>query len=810
MSKQSTLVNSLAKVFDPNAHQFHGPCPAPAAKGSTDTVAAFPTEKLHAMDRKLDRLSEKMDELLSTQGRVLQRLEGLPHSTVAKRVERDTTDRSVIVESSSDASKVNYPWWHWELVEMLAGVRRETERHGRKIEVLEKVTRAMNKVVGFIGETLKNSKVVEFILTGHLPVQARKEKVKKIQVFTNEALSLQTEQPVLLQRRGVLSSSGNNELEDEAFSDTELALNTQGIVLSSHPGPEVPHQPLGEQKEQEEDTSSEQKEEIAEEAREHEDSMETLHCAGLKISDSSSTDEYMSDETGKNTYQSSSQKGSNQQKTEEGKESLYTKSGHAVEVVNGSLPRLVKSEPQNLHGHKEESMGHCFKESMVSQLGQELIGQEVPSKNMEQLRGKTLVALNELIKGKDLKSQEENQNDSYMEETAEVVHGEDESHEAACFLEKPMMATEIIGDLGCSSLGNVCMKEKDVESQNLLPIIDDRPPPPAPFPHRIVSTKHFMVSSFYTIDNSSLLGGGRFGRVHKCTEKATGLTYAAKIIKTKSLRDKEEVKNEISIMNQLNHTNLIQLYEAFEAKSSITLILEYVEGGELFDRILDDASPLMELDGILFTRQICEGVNYMHQQYVLHLDLKPENILCVNQVTNQIKIIDFGLARRYKPRERLKVHFGTPEFLAPEVINYDFVSFPTDMWSVGIIVYMLLSGLSPFLGGSDTETMNNILCCDWSFEEESFGKVSRDAKDFVKSLLVKEKGGRLSASECLRHPWLRGITERAASFNLRLRSQMDLRNKQLIQGRWKKWFHAVVAFNRFRKFQDLVLMKENL
>uniref|UniRef100_H3AD84 Protein kinase domain-containing protein n=1 Tax=Latimeria chalumnae TaxID=7897 RepID=H3AD84_LATCH len=287
-----------------------------------------------------------------------------------------------------------------------------------------------------------------------------------------------------------------------------------------------------------------------------------------------------------------------------------------------------------------------------------------------------------------------------------------------------------------------------------LSLSDDRPPPPAPFPHRIVSTKHFMVSSFYTIDNSSLLGGGRFGRVHKCTEKATGLTYAAKIIKTKSLRDKEEVKNEISIMNQLNHTNLIQLYEAFEAKSSITLILEYVEGGELFDRILDDASPLMELDGILFTRQICEGVNYMHQQYVLHLDLKPENILCVNQVTNQIKIIDFGLARRYKPRERLKVHFGTPEFLAPEVINYDFVSFPTDMWSVGIIVYMLLSGLSPFLGGSDTETMNNILCCDWSFEEESFGKVSRDAKDFVKSLLVKEKGGRLSASECLRHPWL--------------------------------------------------------
>ncbi|MEE6518989.1 hypothetical protein FKM82_030364, partial [Ascaphus truei] len=179
-----------------------------------------------------------------------------------------------------------------------------------------------------------------------------------------------------------------------------------------------------------------------------------------------------------------------------------------------------------------------------------------------------------------------------------------------------------------------------------------------------------------------------------------------------------------------------------------------VDGGELFDRIIDENSNLSEVDTILFIKQICEGIQYMHQMYIIHLDLKPENIMCVSRAANQIKIIDFGLARRYKPREKLKVHFGTPEFLAPEVVNYDFVSFPTDMWSVGVIAYMLLSGLSPFLGENDNETLNNILACQWDFEGEEFQHVSEDAKEFIIKLLVKDKGWRMCATEALKHSWL--------------------------------------------------------
>ncbi|XP_004700236.2 myosin light chain kinase family member 4 [Echinops telfairi] len=293
-----------------------------------------------------------------------------------------------------------------------------------------------------------------------------------------------------------------------------------------------------------------------------------------------------------------------------------------------------------------------------------------------------------------------------------------------------------------------------VTSNRTSTLTEDVPAPPAPFDHRVVTVKPAAVSSFYSVSRTEILGGGRFGQVHKCEEKVTGLKLAAKIIKTRVTKDKDEVKNEISIMNQLDHVNLIQLYDAFETKNDMVLVMEYVDGGELFDRIIDENCNLTELDTILFIKQICEGIRHMHQMYILHLDLKPENILCVNRDAKQIKIIDFGLARRYKPREKLRVNFGTPEFLAPEVVNYDFVSFPTDMWSVGVIAYMLLSGLSPFLGDNDAETLTNILACAWDLEEDEFQDVSEEAREFISKLLIKEKSWRISASEALKHPWL--------------------------------------------------------
>ncbi|XP_048018273.1 myosin light chain kinase 3 isoform X3 [Megalobrama amblycephala] len=311
--------------------------------------------------------------------------------------------------------------------------------------------------------------------------------------------------------------------------------------------------------------------------------------------------------------------------------------------------------------------------------------------------------------------------------------------------------------------------EDEDEDHNDNFFIDCTPPPPAPFKHRIVSAKPNQINNFYTINRQEVLGGGRFGQVHRCIENSSGLTLAAKIIKARSQKEKDVVKNEIQVMNQLDHANLIQLYAAYEARNDIILVLEYVDGGELFDRIIDENYKLTELDTVMFIRQICEGLRYMHKMYILHLDLKPENILCVSRVTNKIKIIDFGLARKYQPREKLRVNFGTPEFLSPEVVNYDFVSFNTDMWSLGVITYMLLSGLSPFLGDDENETLNNILSCQWNFEEDEFSEVSNEAKDFISKLLVVDKSWRIGATEALRHPWL---SDPAVHFRLHQKKNM--------------------------------------
>ncbi|NXV77309.1 MYLK2 kinase, partial [Atlantisia rogersi] len=338
----------------------------------------------------------------------------------------------------------------------------------------------------------------------------------------------------------------------------------------------------------------------------------------------------------------------------------------------------------------------------------------------------------------------------------------------------------------------------DFGKEDPFEILDDVPPPPAPFEHRIVTLRSASVSSQFNLSSKDILGGGKFGEVHTCTEKETGLKLAAKVIRKQGAKDKEMVLLEIDVMNQLNHRNLIQLYDAIETPREIILFMEFVEGGELFERIIDDDYQLTEVDCMVFVRQICEGIRFMHHMHVLHLDLKPENILCVAATGHMVKIIDFGLARRYNPQEKLKVNFGTPEFLSPEVVNYEQVSYSTDMWSMGVITYMLLSGLSPFLGDNDTETLNNVLAANWYFDEETFESVSDEAKDFVSNLIIKEKSARMSAGQCLQHPWLNNLAEKAKRCNRRLKSQVLLK-KYVMRRRWKKNFIGVCAANRFKK-----------
>ncbi|XP_068204148.1 uncharacterized protein [Palaemon carinicauda] len=242
-------------------------------------------------------------------------------------------------------------------------------------------------------------------------------------------------------------------------------------------------------------------------------------------------------------------------------------------------------------------------------------------------------------------------------------------------------------------------------------------------------------------------------------DKETGQKFAAKFVNTKRNQDRANVEREIDIMKALNaerpHPRLIQLYDAFDMDKEMCLVLEIVDGGELFERVIDDDFVLTERACTIFVRQICEGVEFIHSKNILHLDMKPENILCLSREGNRIKICDFGLARKYDPRKKLQVLFGTPEFVAPEVVNFEPISFGTDMWSVGVITYVLLSGLSPFMGHNYVETMTNVTKNKYDFEDEAFKSVSEDAKDFIRKLLVLDKSLRLTPAQCRHHSWLR-------------------------------------------------------
>uniref|UniRef100_A0A915M7L3 Protein kinase domain-containing protein n=1 Tax=Meloidogyne javanica TaxID=6303 RepID=A0A915M7L3_MELJA len=250
---------------------------------------------------------------------------------------------------------------------------------------------------------------------------------------------------------------------------------------------------------------------------------------------------------------------------------------------------------------------------------------------------------------------------------------------------------------------------------------------PFPLKDGVKIRKGEKFSDYYTLYEE--IGEGKFGKVYRCIEKATGLTLAAKCIKIRKDTDFEKVEKEVNIMTQMRHKCIAQIYDAFATDSNdVILIMEIVQGGELFDRVADDSYILTEMAVALIMFQICEAIRYIHSQNIIHLDLKPENIMCVSQTSNKIKLIDFGLAQWYDGSKDL-----------------------------------ILSGQSPFLGETLAHTYCNVEKGRWMFcEEFRENGISDDAKDFISRLLIVEKEKRILPDECLRHCWLLKNRERAA------------------------------------------------
>ncbi|XP_073435479.1 death-associated protein kinase 2 isoform X1 [Dendrobates tinctorius] len=271
--------------------------------------------------------------------------------------------------------------------------------------------------------------------------------------------------------------------------------------------------------------------------------------------------------------------------------------------------------------------------------------------------------------------------------------------------------------------------------------------------------KQQKVEDLYTIADE--LGSGQFAIVKRCKEKKTGIDYAAKFIKKRQSRasrrgvTREEIEREVDILRDIQHHNIITLHDVYENKTDVVLILELVSGGELFD-FLAQKESLSEEEATRFIKQILEGVNYLHTRKIAHFDLKPENIMLLDKTiaVPHIKLIDFGLAHKIEEGVEFKNIFGTPEFVAPEIVNYEPLGLAVDMWSIGVITYILLSGASPFLGENKQETLSNITAVNYEFDEEFFSHTSDLAKGFIRKLLVKDTRKRLTIQEALSHPWI--------------------------------------------------------
>ncbi|XP_009467951.1 PREDICTED: death-associated protein kinase 2 isoform X1 [Nipponia nippon] len=329
--------------------------------------------------------------------------------------------------------------------------------------------------------------------------------------------------------------------------------------------------------------------------------------------------------------------------------------------------------------------------------------------------------------------------------------------------------------------------------------------------------KQQKVEDVYEIGEE--LGSGQFAIVKKCREKSTGMEYAAKFIKKRQSRAsrrgvrREEIEREVTILQQVLHANIIKLHDIYENKTDVVLILELVSGGELFD-FLAQKESLSEEEATRFIKQILDGVNYLHSRKIAHFDLKPENIMLLdkNIPIPHIKLIDFGLAHKIEDGVEFKNIFGTPEFVAPEIVNYEPLGLAADMWSIGVITYILLSGASPFLGETKQETLANITAVNYEFDEEFFSNTSDLAKDFIQKLLVKDTRKRLTIQEALSHPWITLKEETKVQENKKVENT-QLKTKRLREYTIKCHSsmppnNTYINFERFaRVVEDISLME---
>lgn len=309
---------------------------------------------------------------------------------------------------------------------------------------------------------------------------------------------------------------------------------------------------------------------------------------------------------------------------------------------------------------------------------------------------------------------------------------------------------------------------------------------------------------FEVYDYLKVLGEGAYGKVSKVIHRKLGIVRALKAIDKKigGLKNAEHQKKiikEINILKSLDHPSIIKVYEYFDTEAKLYIVTEFCSGGELFERILK-MKNFSEKTVAHIMKQLLSAVNYCHLNNVIHRDLKPENILIETQAEAKqeyftIKIIDFGTSDVYRNRsnsriKRLTEKIGSSYYIAPEVLNGDYNE-KCDIWSCGVIMYMLLCGSPPFDGANDTEIFKSILKSELNFsvsENAAFGNVSYEAKELLRCMLNRDASKRFSAQQALEHFWFKACeSEQNADLSFKSKDAIDASKLEKIAENLRKF-----------------------
>ena len=291
------------------------------------------------------------------------------------------------------------------------------------------------------------------------------------------------------------------------------------------------------------------------------------------------------------------------------------------------------------------------------------------------------------------------------------------------------------------------------------------------------------------------LGKGQFGTTYLVSHKVTKREAACKAIakrKLVSAEDVEDVRREISILHHLgDHPNVVELIDAYEGSKHIYIVMELCEGGELFDRIVA-RGHYSEKDAATIFRTMMRTVAHCHNLGVIHRDLKPENfVLKTTEPDAAIKAIDFGLSTYFEPQQHFHDIVGSAYYVAPEVLKRNY-SNEADVWSAGVILYILLAGVPPFWAQSEQAIFDEVLKGKYDLRSDPWDKISEGAKDVVRKMLVSDPKQRATAQEVLNHPWVREDGDAS-----------DAQLEDVVLSRMRKF----AAMNKFKKMGMLAVAK---